>query len=167
MKLRSYFFRKIKNCFRIIKNNFKYKDSDIHTPYIDENVTLHKCRITEGCEIRKNVSIDSKTYLNKNTIVFSGSIGKYCSIGYNVQIGPFEHPIDFIGTQVYISEYQNPGKGNWNSVSKPPIIKNDVWIGSNAIILQGVTIGNGAIVAAGAVVTKDVPAFSIVRRGTS
>lgn len=42
------------------------------------------------------------------------------------------------------------------------ICSNKVWIGFNAIILKGVTIGEGAIVAAGAVVTKDVPAWTVV-----
>ena len=42
------------------------------------------------------------------------------------------------------------------------VIGNDVWIGYNAIILFGVTIGDGAIIATGAVVTKDVPAYTIV-----
>ena len=42
------------------------------------------------------------------------------------------------------------------------IIKTDVWIGANVIVLKGVTIGESAIVAAGSVVTRDVPAFSIV-----
>ncbi len=42
------------------------------------------------------------------------------------------------------------------------VIKGDNWIGANAIILKGVTIGEGSVVAAGAVVTKDVPPFSIV-----
>ena len=45
---------------------------------------------------------------------------------------------------------------------RPIHVENDVWIGSNAVILQGVTIGEGSIVAAGAVVTKDVPARHIV-----
>ncbi|WP_376715052.1 DapH/DapD/GlmU-related protein [Janibacter limosus] len=44
----------------------------------------------------------------------------------------------------------------------PIVIGRKVWIGANATILKGVTIGDGAIVAAGAVVTKDVPADSIV-----
>ena len=44
----------------------------------------------------------------------------------------------------------------------PIVIADDVWIGCGARILKGVTIGEGAIVAAGAVVTRDVPAFSIV-----
>lgn len=44
----------------------------------------------------------------------------------------------------------------------PIVLENDVWIGSNAVILKGVTIGEGAIVAAGSVVTKDVPANVVV-----
>ena len=47
-------------------------------------------------------------------------------------------------------------------MSAPIVIKNNVWIGMAAIILKGVTIGEGAIVAAGAVVTRDVPAHTIV-----
>lgn len=45
--------------------------------------------------------------------------------------------------------------------SKPVIIKDNVWIGCRVIVLKGVTIGSGAIIAAGAVVTKDVPENSI------
>ncbi|RFA25156.1 hypothetical protein CAI21_19880 [Alkalilimnicola ehrlichii] len=44
----------------------------------------------------------------------------------------------------------------------PVIIEDDVWIGNNCIVLKGVRIGRGAIVGAGAVVTKDVPAYCIV-----
>ncbi|MBP6872851.1 MAG: acyltransferase [Bacteroidales bacterium] len=46
--------------------------------------------------------------------------------------------------------------------SKPILIGDNVWIGMRAIILKGVTIGNGSIVAAGAVVTKDVPPNTVV-----
>lgn len=162
MDFREIFPRNIKEFYKLVKIKKKYKNCKIDTPYIAPNVELSNCKIAKDCDLRKNVKIDKNTYINQNTKVFSGVIGKFCSIGYNVQIGPFEHPTHFVGTQVYISEYENPGKGNWNSVSKPPVIKNDVWIGSNAIILQGVTIENGAIIAAGAVVTKDVPAYAIV-----
>ena len=54
-------------------------------------------------------------------------------------------------------------KGNKHSYSKGDIIiKNDVWIGANCIILDGITIENGAVIAAGSVVTKNVPAYAIV-----
>jgi acetyltransferase-like isoleucine patch superfamily enzyme len=45
----------------------------------------------------------------------------------------------------------------------PLVIEDDVWIGLNAVVLQGVTIGRGSVVGAGAVVTRDVPPYSIVR----
>lgn len=52
---------------------------------------------------------------------------------------------------------------DWSVVKRSPIsIEDDVWIGARAIILKGVTVGQASIVAAGAVVTKDVPAYSIV-----
>lgn len=52
---------------------------------------------------------------------------------------------------------------NWDVVKSKPIkICDDAWIGMNCIILKGVTIGEGAIVGAGSVVTKDVPAWTVV-----
>lgn len=50
----------------------------------------------------------------------------------------------------------------WGTVVRPIVIEDYVWIASNSIILAGVTLGRGAVVAAGAVVTKDVPACGIV-----
>lgn len=53
----------------------------------------------------------------------------------------------------------------WRNIyaeSAPIIIEDNVWIGERAIILKGVTIGMGAIVATGAIVTKDVPPYSVV-----
>lgn len=50
----------------------------------------------------------------------------------------------------------------WNDYQAPPVIENDVWIGSSAIIMQGVHISNGAVIAAGAIVTHDVPPYAIV-----
>ena len=50
------------------------------------------------------------------------------------------------------------GKG----ACRPVIIEDDVWIGANCTVLDGANIGRGAVVAAGSVVTKDVPRFSIV-----
>jgi galactoside O-acetyltransferase len=55
------------------------------------------------------------------------------------------------------------GRKDWSNVLIAPVrIRDKVWIGFNAIILKGVTIGEGAIVAAGSVVTKDVPPYCIV-----
>lgn len=55
------------------------------------------------------------------------------------------------------------GKKDWTNIKILPVkISNKVWIGFNSIILKGVTIGEGAVIGAGSVVTKDVPAWTIV-----
>ncbi len=55
------------------------------------------------------------------------------------------------------------GKKDWSHVAvKPVVIGSKCWIGMHVLILKGVTIGEGAVVAAGAVVTRDVPAWTIV-----
>jgi acetyltransferase-like isoleucine patch superfamily enzyme len=88
-------------------------------------------------------------------------IGRRCSIGDRTQI----HACNLveIGDRTLISWDVTLLENNYHSNSKGPIrIGDDVWIGCRAIILSGVTIGRGAVVAAGAVVTKDVPPHTIV-----
>ena len=110
--------------------------------------------------------IGDYTYCSPETIVFNNvKIGKYCSIGYRVQIGCPEHPAFFFSTSPLI--YRNNFMQKFiewpiDDYKDPVIIGNDVWIGSNVVILQGVTIGDGAIIAAGAVVNKNVEPYSIV-----
>lgn len=96
------------------------------------------------------------------------TVGKYSSIGDNTQIHCCNNIT--IGDRVLISwgvnilenYYHTTGGGDESIKSAPIIIENKVWIGCNAIILAGVTIGEGSVVAAGAVVTKDVTQKSLV-----
>ena len=134
---------------------------------IHDSATFGKyCYISKGVDIRSNVSMGDYSYCNSGTIIFSGTrIGNFCSIGYNVQIGCPEHPLHFMSTSP--SVYRAPlikDYCKWpnNDIMDPVVIENDVWIGSNAIILQGVTVSTGAIVAAGGVITEDVPPYCIV-----
>ena len=74
-----------------------------------------------------------------------------------------EHAPDRISTYPFKQMFGTVSKEYREATSKGNIIvDDDVWIGFNAIILSGVHIGQGAIVAAGAVVTKDVPPYAIV-----
>jgi acetyltransferase-like isoleucine patch superfamily enzyme len=86
-------------------------------------------------------------------------IGKFCSIGSNVQIFlGGEHHTDAITTypfDVLMGEAETPSKGD-------VVIGNDVWIGNDVIILSGVTIGDGAVIGAGSVVTKNVQAYAVM-----
>ena len=112
------------------------------------------------------------------------AIGRYCSIARSVNIGQFDHPKDWLSTNPF--QYQRsfrintgkrfPHKDHYDSDTPLPHMQtkanaavrastkigNDVWIGHAAILIAGVTIGDGAIVAAGAVVTKDVPPYASV-----
>ena len=102
------------------------------------------------------VIIDDGTKINNNFCAIaehtSIKIGKNSLIGTNVEI----LDSDFHGLE--ISE-RNQSKPQW---SRAVQVMDNVFIGSNTKIMKGVTIGEGALVANSAVVTKDVPAFSIV-----
>ena len=115
-------------------------------------------------QIEGNVDIygDSTIYVNENaTLIFRGG---YMNNRLNISV--FDRVE--IGRKVYVSENVSirdsdnhtlmyDGKTSTN-ISAPIVIEDNVWIGMNVTILKGVHIGTGAVIAAGAIVTKDVPA---------
>jgi len=111
--------------------------------------------------------IDDYTFIGNSRIFCANQvfIGKGCWIADHVFIMDSNlHPIS---AKKRFEDAVNFSKGIFPDVYRgipnaPVIIENSVWIGVNSIILKGVTIGEGAIVGAGSVVTKDVPAWTIV-----
>ncbi len=89
------------------------------------------------------------------------TIGNYCSFGKNVQIMlDGDHHPNWVTCYPLPSTF--PGIMPHKLTAKGDVvIGNDVWLGSDSIILPGVTIGDGAIVGAGAVVSRDVPAYAV------
>lgn len=93
------------------------------------------------------------------------SIGKFCSISNNVQIVfGGQHHYNHISQYAFNPQVQKlfPDFIYADKPSKPVIIGNDVWIGRNVTILQGVNIGDGAVLGTNTVVAKDVPPYAIV-----
>ena len=95
-------------------------------------------------------------------------IGKFCSIacGARFLMNSANHALGSLSTYVFPIFYEEWGHGMevteaWDHRGDI-VIGNDVWIGYEAVILSGVTIGDGAIVAARSVVTRDVPPYTIV-----
>ena len=84
-------------------------------------------------------------------------IGNNVITGPNITIRGGDHRIDMVGK--YIIDVGEEEKLHEND--KDVIIEDDVWIGQNAIILKGVTIGEGSVIGAGSIVTKDVPPYTI------
>lgn len=155
----------VKAYVKLLAARRRYPGCRILSPLI-----LPGAKLGVGCVIAGNVAIGSRvsvgdhSYINSGSIVASGSIGKFCSIGYLAQIGLPNHPVDFISTspRTYGSDNVFGGPMYWDDYQTPPVIENDVWIGSNALIMQNVRISNGAIIAASAVVTHDVSPYTIV-----
>lgn len=97
------------------------------------------------------------------------SIGRFCSIASDVSVAGVHHPLEWVSTNpfLYLVERGFVPRG-----FKPPNllkqrnggieIQSDVWIGEGARLLRPVVLGHGCVVAAGAVVTKDVPPYAIV-----
>jgi len=131
-----------------------------------------KCTIAKTTKIYPfsivlNSVIKDYSYVSYNCTINNCEIGKFCSIAKSVKIGLGKHPINFISTSPLFYSPTNPLKKIISKElrfreSEPVKIGNDVWIGANVIVLDGVTIGNGAVVGANSVVTKDVLPFAIV-----
>ncbi|WP_430431169.1 CatB-related O-acetyltransferase [Priestia megaterium] len=135
--------------------------------FLDSNCTINdNVVITAFCRFR-NVKIESYSYVGNNTNAINCEIGRYSSIGPNVKLGLGKHPTHMFSTSPLFYTPKNifrvkiVDKQTFSEYAQIEV-GHDVWIGANAIVLDGVKIGTGAVIAAGAVVTKDVPPYAIV-----
>ena len=123
------------------------------------------CKYGKGCIFKKGVFADEDTvignytFVGRFTTITKANIGNYCSIAPFVTIGPGEHDLNSVSTSERINAFR---KNKKSLTDGEVIIGNDVWIGSNVVVLRKVRIGDGAVLAAGSVVTKDVPPYAIV-----
>ncbi|MDO5379830.1 MAG: acyltransferase [Acidaminococcaceae bacterium] len=121
------------------------------------------------------VKIGKRTFINGGTNLISINeidVGDDVTIGWNVYIYDHDsHSLDYRFRKDDIERQRKDFYANrnfifskdWSTVKSAPIkICNKAWIGFNVLILKGVTIGEGAIIGAGSVVTKNVPAWTIV-----
>lgn len=138
----------------------------------------YKCLISLNSEIQ----FADELYIGKNTKISSFvriklkkgriKIGRNCTINSFCFIDTDEKDV-IIGDDVLLGPFVGIHGSNYNyedkfkriveqgTTSKGIRIEDDVWIGSHATILDGVTVGKGAVIGAGAVVTKDIPPYSV------
>ena len=122
-----------------------------------------KIILREGSLVFRNVTIQGSgtLVLGKRSWIGSKStigVNEKIEIGNDVMIA---YDVNIIDTDHRFSDLETPMISQ-GIVTKPIIIEDDVWIGSKAVILNGVTIGKGSIVAAATVVNKSVPPYSVV-----
>ncbi|PMM05401.1 acetyltransferase [Vibrio kanaloae] len=100
------------------------------------------------CEFGKTIEIGNDTFINMNVVMLDGANIK---VGNNVLIGPSAQ----FYTPSHSLDYRSRRK--WETFCLPITIEDDVWIGGNSVINQGVTIGARSVIAANSVVNSDVP----------
>ena len=139
--------------------------------FIEENTVSLRAKvgkysiIRKGDEVCSDINIGDYSYLSgPRTFVDGLKMGKYCSIARQVTIGVKGHNYHWVTTSPILTSafygFINQDLAEPNKADV--VIGNDVWVGMNANIMRGVTIGDGAVIAADAVVTKDVPPYAIV-----
>ena len=143
---------------------------------LENNCELN-CNSLQGMSFGSNVTIGAHVLIRPSNI-YGGQIGEGLTIGDNSNIGPYSYVgcsgLVTIGDNVMISPRVSiyAENHNFDSVDIPMkeqgviratvVIESDCWIASNSVILPGVKVGKGSVVAAGSIVTKDVPSYSIV-----
>ncbi len=154
---------------RDIQNKRRFSNSiiDAGSSFTDDSKVGIKSHILSNCTMNHS-QIGNYSYCGKNALIQYSKIGNYCSIANEVIIGLGSHPIHLFSTSPVFYKKKNPlniklveNDYKFNEY-KAITIGNDVWIGARVIVMDGVSIGDGAIIAAGAVVTKDIPAYAIV-----
>lgn len=167
-------------------------DAGLEYDFWDDGVNARKQKAMEGCRILNAIDPrDEKAIADALRELF-GSTGDtpwtgpgfMCDCGWNIHVGKHfianYHVTILDIAPVHIGDYCMIGpntlittvshslsaakRRNKIGIAKPVTIGDDVWIGGNCTILPGVTIGNNVVVAAGAVVTKDVPDNCVVGR---
>lgn len=150
------------------------RTGDKTTVYLKEVIT--NPNITVGEFTFYNDFINDPVLFEKNNVLYHYPInhdklviGKYCSLACGVRFlfNSANHNMDSLSTYPFPLFYEEWGLEQKNvTVSWTNkgdiIIGNDVWIGYEAVIMAGVTVGDGAIIGARALVTKDVPPYTIV-----
>ncbi|CAK2970585.1 putative maltose O-acetyltransferase [Vibrio crassostreae] len=100
------------------------------------------------CEFGKTIEIGDDTFINMNVVMLDGArikVGKNVLIGPSVQFYTPSHSLDY------------RSRRKWETFCLPITIEDDVWVGGNSVINQGVTIGARSVIAANSVVNNDVP----------
>lgn len=121
-----------------------------------------------------NSSLGKYSYISTGSFIKNARIGRFCSIGNEVATIAGRHPVHYISTHpVFYSPSCQSGISFTEEAHYEEFhyldpqsrislqIGNDVWIGARTLLMEHITIGDGAVIAAGSVVTKDIPPYAI------
>jgi phosphonate metabolism protein (transferase hexapeptide repeat family) len=141
---------------------------DIHrTASVRDSTFGRFCEVGARTKVAECSFGDFSYVVNDSDIIYT-DVGKFCSIAAHTRINPGNHPVERVAMNHFTYRSSAYGLGNddpaffdWRRSFRCRL-GHDVWLGHGVVVLPGVSMGNGAVAGAGAVVTKDVPAFAIV-----
>lgn len=109
--------------------------------------------IAPGSTVHHSIIMGEHAFMNRGCVVGPRvRLGRYVMFGPQVAVVGGDHRFDVAGTPIIFADRPEMPE---------TVIEDDVWVGFRAVVIAGVRIGRGAIIAAGSVVTKDVPPFEI------
>lgn len=138
-----------------IDDTARLVDSTVGEAEIREFVTVHDTEIGDGCRLYERASI-KKSHLDGDIVVNAGSYVENAAVGPTVQIGP---NCCVVGVTHDLGE---DGMTFRNDVFERVVLHEGAFLGAGAVVGPGVEVGENAVVAAGATVTEDVGARTIV-----
>ena len=147
-----------------MNSNIYPRSNDFQTIYL--NMVIKNPAIIVGDYTIYNDFVNDPVLFEKNNVLYHYPInkdrliiGKFCSIacGAKFLFNSANHTLNSLSNYTFPIFFEE-----WNLDKGDIVIGNDVWIGYEAVIMAGVHIGNGAVIASRAVVTKDVPPYTIV-----
>jgi acetyltransferase-like isoleucine patch superfamily enzyme len=121
--------------------------------------SLRNCKVAisswvEMGAVLVDSTVGSYSYVAGEVYLTATRVGNYCSIASGSKIGGMEHAWWWGSTSTRLSDRHN--------AERETVIEDDVWIGSNVVVRQGLRVGRGAVLGAGSVVLRDVPPYTIV-----
>lgn len=168
----------IKNIFNTVATNLCNRNKELKIPI---NARVYQAEFEGKNLIGRKVDLSNSvigygSYVGNESSLPACKIGKYCSISWNVKLVAGMHPTkNWVSTYPGFFSKATAACCHYVTEQKFEELKyadsdhryfceigNDVWIGAHVLLMNGVKIGDGAIIAAGAVVTEDVPNYAIV-----
>ena len=126
------------------------------------------CEVGEGSRVRNSTFLDY-AYCDRLSDIANTTVGKFANIAALTRIGPTDHPMAHASLHHFLyrsSHYWDDAQDDADFLARREarntVIGPDTWLGHGVIVKPDVTIGAGAVIAAGAVVTKDVPPYMIM-----
>ena len=144
------------------------------TPLVHEGASVTECALGRFVEIGQGSRLAHSTvgdysYCDRYADIANAEIGKFANIASFTRIGATDHPLHTASLHHFLYRSADYWDDVENDVaffahrkSRRAFIGHDTWIGHGAMIKPEITVGHGAVVAAGAIVTKDVPPYMIV-----